>query len=66
MMLQTNADASLLSGNFGMDTLRQSIFGANQGRSLLDVTTKVGTSQKDICLACCQPCRQGYIREAQL
>jgi len=39
-LLQTNADASLLSGNFGANTLRQSILGVNQGRNLLDLTTK--------------------------
>ena len=37
---KTNADASLLSGNIGADTLRQSILGYNQGRNLLDYTTK--------------------------
>lgn len=28
--VQTNADASVLSGNIGPDTVRQSIFGYNQ------------------------------------
>ena len=40
-LLQTNADASILSGNVGPDTLRQSLFGFNQNRNLLqDITTK--------------------------
>ena len=39
---KTNADASILSGNIGMDTVRQSILGYNQGRNLLqDPTVKV-------------------------
>ena len=43
---KTNADASLLSGNIGMDTIRQSILGYNQGRNLLqDGNVKVGTSR---------------------
>ena len=29
-----------MSGNIGADTLRQSILGYNQGRNLLDYTTK--------------------------
>ena len=40
LLLQTNADASLMSGNIGADTLRQSILGYNQGRNLLDYSTK--------------------------
>ena len=35
-----NADASILSGNFDGTTLRKAILGANQGRNLLDLTTK--------------------------
>ena len=30
---QTNADASLLSGNLGMDTIHKSIFGYNQAQN---------------------------------
>ena len=39
-LLQANADASLLSGNIGANTLRQSVLGYNQGRNLLGYTTK--------------------------
>jgi len=38
-----NADASILSGNVDGTTLRKAILGANQGRNLLDLTTKTNT-----------------------
>ena len=50
MWLQVNADQSILAGNIGPNTLRQSILGynqgTNQGRSLLqDITTKMNADQ---------------------
>ena len=47
---QMNADQSILAGNIGPNTLRQSILGynqgANQGRRLLqDITTKMNADQ---------------------
>ena len=47
---QVNADQSILAGNIGPNTLRQSILGynqgTNQGRSLLqDITTKMNADQ---------------------
>ena len=45
---KTNADASILSGNVGTHTLRQSVLGYNQGRSLLDYNTKVGCPGRPI------------------
>ena len=45
MTTKENADASLLSGNIGGSTIRQSILGYNQGRNLLqDYTVKVDTT----------------------
>ena len=44
------ADQSILAGNIGPNTLRQSVLGYNQGRSLLqDITTKVRTTHPDKC-----------------
>ena len=41
--LQSNADASLLSGAINPTTVRQGLFGFNGGRNLLqDPTVKVG------------------------
>ena len=50
MWLQVNADQSILAGNIGPNTLRQSILGYNQGtnggRTLLqDITTKMNADQ---------------------
>ena len=45
-LLQMNADQSILAGNIGPNTLRQSILGYNQGtnqgkRLLQDISTKL-------------------------
>ena len=49
-LLQMNADQSILAGNIGPNTLRQSILGYNQGtnqgkRLLQDITTKMNADQ---------------------
>ena len=49
-LVQMNADQSILAGNIGPNTLRQSVLGYNQGKnggqsSLQDITTKMNADQ---------------------